>query len=193
MERKSVNKIFLITQYEKEEKYLSEMMAKGWKLVNIEKSFPGAKYEFERCNPKDYSYQLDYILNGKDKGNYIQLFKDAGWENVTHLSFANGAWYYFCKENTDGRKQKIFTDQESRIGLINRLIFSCVIVSFLIFTMQLVGISNMYTHIFQDKVYDIYDIVFASITIIILLVPVVFILFLIKMKYTLKKQMKDRL
>ena len=42
--------------------------------------FPGL-YHFEKCEPEDVTYQLDYNPEGiAHKAEYIQMFLDCGWE-----------------------------------------------------------------------------------------------------------------
>ena len=54
---KTVLKLFTIPEYEKEEKFLGEMHAKGWILERI--TLPGF-YHFIQCEPEEVKYQLDY-------------------------------------------------------------------------------------------------------------------------------------
>ena len=48
---------FFITEYEKEAEYLRQRHKEGWKFKNV--IFPGI-YTFEKCEPQDVIYQLDY-------------------------------------------------------------------------------------------------------------------------------------
>ena len=62
MEKKSVYRIFTIADYDREVLYFREMHAKGWKLRKVSYSILlfAVKYTFEKCQPEQVSYQLDF-------------------------------------------------------------------------------------------------------------------------------------
>ena len=62
MEKKVVYRISTIADYDKEALYLGEMHAKGWKLKEVSYSnlVVAVKYTFEKCQPEQVSYQLDF-------------------------------------------------------------------------------------------------------------------------------------
>ena len=62
MEKKIVYRIFTIADYEREALYFREMHAKGWKLREVSYSILlfAVKYTFEKCQPEQVSYQLDF-------------------------------------------------------------------------------------------------------------------------------------
>lgn len=106
---------------EKEEAWLSEMAKQGLHLEGI--PFPG-NYQFRKGDPADYIYRLDYqSLTTKDKDSYLQLFSDAGWENVGEM----GGWMYFRYAVTNGDTPEIFSDRESKIGKYQRVMIYLVI------------------------------------------------------------------
>ena len=50
----------------------------GWKFVHV--SGIGCYY-FEKCEPEDVVYQLDYNLEGiSSMPEYVKMFQDLGWE-----------------------------------------------------------------------------------------------------------------
>ena len=53
---KRVRKFFSIAEFEKEEKYLTDMAAQGWRFVDTN----GSIYTFERCEPEQVVYRLDF-------------------------------------------------------------------------------------------------------------------------------------
>lgn len=119
MENKIITKfkIFTISDYEKEEKYLREMANKGYHLKSV--SFPGF-YKFNIGEPKDVVYRLDYSsYNKEDKENYVKMFQDYGWEHLWNFF----GWEYFRKEGKDANIE-IFSDDESRLGIIKKVFFS---------------------------------------------------------------------
>ena len=99
-----------------EESWLEEMSKKGYHLTSF--GFPGF-YNFVVSGPKHYVYRLDYqILKTRDKNEYFQLFKDAGWDHIGEMS----GWQYFRKEVRAGETPEIFTDTESKVAKYKRLL-----------------------------------------------------------------------
>ena len=121
-DKKTVFKWFTIFQYKKEQEYLGKMHAKGWKL----KSASGLGfYHFVKCEPEEMVYQLDYYQGSNDnKGEYLQMFKDCGWEYL----FDHAGYSYFRKSvsNMQGHEE-IFCDDESRLDMMKRVIQGRVI------------------------------------------------------------------
>lgn len=108
-------KFFSVADWEAEEDYLRKMHCEGWKFVS-----GGFLYTFERCEPEDVIYQLDYNEDARKDGEaYRQLFADAGWEYVQEF----GGYSYFrkpaseMKENEEG----IFCDDASRLEMVKRV------------------------------------------------------------------------
>ena len=109
-------KWFWAWQDEKEEAWLAEMARQGLHLNTV--PFPGS-YQFKSGEPADYVYRLDYqSLKTKDKESYLQLFKDAGWEQVGEM----GGWMYFRYEAAKGAAPEIYSDRESKIGKYQRVL-----------------------------------------------------------------------
>ncbi|BBF42518.1 hypothetical protein lbkm_1200 [Lachnospiraceae bacterium KM106-2] len=118
-EMKYVRKSFWIHQYEKEEIFLTEMRKKGWKFKKLYKGIP-TKYEFESCEPEEYTYQIDYVKKENDTEDYHLLYQDAGWTEIMQWEAVGGKWYYFCKKGCN-MEERIYTDEESRYSLIDSL------------------------------------------------------------------------
>ncbi len=108
--------IFTIADWEKEEQYLRKRHREGWKFVKV--NLPGF-YHFERCKPEDVVYQLDYNQEGLEhKEEYVQMFKDCGWEYVQDL----GGYCYFRKPVSEMQgEEEIFCDDESRLDMMRRV------------------------------------------------------------------------
>ena len=105
---------FWAWQDEAEERWLGEMSRKGFHLQSV--GIPGI-YTFLSAEPRLYVYRMDYQnFTKKDKKEYLQLFRDAGWEHVGEIS----AWQYFRKELKPGEVNEIYTDIESRIAKYRR-------------------------------------------------------------------------
>jgi len=110
------SKWFWAWQDDKEEAWLTEMAHQGLHLHDV--PFPG-KYQFKSGEPADYVYRLDYqSLKTKDKVSYLQLFADAGWENVGEM----GGWVYFRYQVTEGEAPEIYSDRDSKIGKYQRVL-----------------------------------------------------------------------
>ena len=131
MSTKTVTKWFDITMHEEEQEWLRSMHQQGWKLTNAN----WAVYTFESCAPADVVYQLDFHKELEDKEEYLQMFRDCGWEFITE----NLGYTYFCKAVEDmAEEESIFCDHESRMGMWDRvfkgrivtmlILFCCVIV-----------------------------------------------------------------
>ena len=116
METKKTIKFFSVVDWEKEQNYLREMHRQGWKFVRLTAL---CVYHFEKCEPEDVIYQLDYNADGlAHKEEYVQLFADCGWEYLQdYLGYS-----YFRKSasQTDGAEE-IFCDDASRLQLLERV------------------------------------------------------------------------
>lgn len=133
METKKQFKYFTIFEYEKEQTYLREMHKSGWKFIKVTGL---GIYHFEKCEPEDVIYQLDYNQEGlANKDEYVQMFKDCGWEHLQE--FAGYSYFRKPASETNG-VEEIFCDESSRLHMMERvfkgrviplvILFSCVLV-----------------------------------------------------------------
>lgn len=109
-------KIFTIADFKEEEQWLREMHRAGWKLTG---TTPPCLFRFERCEPEDVVYQLDFRNNRDGNGvEYRQMFRDCGWEHVDSCM----SFHYFRKPvaQMEG-EEEIFSDNASRIDLLGRI------------------------------------------------------------------------
>ena len=105
-----------VTDYEEEEKFLSEQHKEGWKLCKY--WLPGI-YFFDKCVPEDVVYRLDFEQAEKsEKTEYLQLYNDYGWE---YLFDVNGFSYFRKRAGSEERELEIFSDNESRIEMVERV------------------------------------------------------------------------
>lgn len=124
MEKKIVYRIFTIADYEREALYFREMHAKGWKLRKVSYSILlfAVKYTFEKCQPEQVSYQLDfYPMEKSERASYLQLFKDCGWEHIT--DFNN--FSYFRKAHSEIESDvefEIYNDAAGKLAMVNRIL-----------------------------------------------------------------------
>jgi hypothetical protein len=118
---KTVFKLFGAWNDRREENWLKEMASKGWHLESAAVVF----YKFRRGEPADMTYRMDFQTAGKfDKKEYLDLFRDAGWEFVGR----NGAWFYFRTPTGKGKEPEIHTDMASRIAKYRRLLLLLIII-----------------------------------------------------------------
>lgn len=111
-------RFFSISQWKKEQDYLRRQHQNGWKFTRVD--FPGF-YHFERCEPEDVVYQLDYNPDGAaHREEYIQMFRDCGWEYLQDLV----GYSYFRKPVAQMKQgdEEIFCDDESRIEMMKRVL-----------------------------------------------------------------------
>lgn len=112
---KKVFKMIPAWKDDQEEKWLTEMGKQGW----LFKKYAFPLYTFERTEPKEFVYKLDFVKNQHfDKAEYITLFEDAGWE---HAAEWNG-WHYFRTEKSADNVPDIYSDTASRIQKYNLLL-----------------------------------------------------------------------
>lgn len=126
-------KFFWAWQDEKEEAWLREMAQQGWHLVSP--SYP-CVYTFIQGEARDVAYRLDYITSRVDRGEYMQLFQDAGWEHVGELV----GWQYFRKDAKPGEDPQIYTDPESKIDKYRRLFgFLIILTPIWVYNLAILG------------------------------------------------------
>lgn len=115
MTGKTIHRFFTISDFEKEEDFLRDQHRNGYAL----ETFTGLScYRFQKCEPKDVVYRLDYCGAEKgDKEEYIRMFQDYGWEYL----FDRFGWSYFRKENTGDEDAEIFSDNSSRLALVEKV------------------------------------------------------------------------
>ena len=124
MEKKVVYRIATIADYDREALYLRKMHAEGWKLKEVTYSnlVVAVKYTFEKCQPEQVSYQLDfYPMKKSERASYLQLFKDCGWEHITDF---NG-FSYFRKLHSgieSDTEFEIYNDAAGKLAMVKRIL-----------------------------------------------------------------------
>jgi len=120
--RTTVKKLFWVWQVDKEEAWLNEMAAKGMALVSV--GF--CRYEFEDCNPGEYSVRLELLENHPQhmaSRRYLEFLEDTGAEYVG--SFLR--WVYLRKKRSIGSFE-LHSDLDSRISHLTRILHLIAIV-----------------------------------------------------------------
>ena len=124
MEKKVVYRIATIADYDREALYLRKMHAEGWQLKEVSYSnlVVAVKYIFEKCQPEQMSYQLDfYPMTKSERASYLQLFKDCGWEHITNF---NG-FSYFRKVHSEIESDaefEIYNDAAGKLAMVKRIL-----------------------------------------------------------------------
>ena len=147
MEKKIVYRIFTIADYEREALYFREMHAKGWKLRKVSYSILlfVVKYTFEKCQPEQVSYQLDfYPMKKSERASYLQLFKDCGWEHITDF---NGFSYFrklYSGAESDAEFE-IYNDATGKLAIVKKILTMRMLPILLLFSALLPIFSKFVT------------------------------------------------
>lgn len=121
--------------FEKEEKWLNEMSAKGLALVN----YSWCKYVFEDAPQGEYTYRLELLekpINHPDSQNYLSFMKDTGVEMVASFN----RWVYFRRKAADG-EFNIYSDKDSKLKHYSRVRAFFVLAAALNFFIGLMNFS----------------------------------------------------
>ena len=108
--------MFYISEFEQEAAWLSFLHREGWKFVSTD----GFHYKFEKAEKEDWVYELDYKENGVAEDDYIQMYRDFGWEYAGQYDH----WCYFRKQRIEGEDvdTTLFGDRESKLELCKRVV-----------------------------------------------------------------------
>ena len=125
MNRRKVNKLFFIWNWDEEERWLNEMSAQGWQFVKF--TFP-CVYTFEKGEPNAYQYcleALDHRIGSPESQNYLAFLRDMNIELVASYLF----WVYLRKP-ADDKPFELFSDASSRMKHMRRFAlipFACLL------------------------------------------------------------------
>ena len=112
--RKVIHKWFL--DWEKEEKWVNEMAAKGLALTAIGLG----RFEFEECDPGEYRYRCELLKNlpnHPESEQYIRFVESTGAEHAASWM----RWVYFRKKTADGEFE-LFSDNASKISHLGTIL-----------------------------------------------------------------------
>lgn len=132
-------KLFLASNIEKEEQWLTDMSRKG---LHFNKYRLGTYY-FEENSEKSYVYQIDFREADDD---YLQFYEDAGWQHVE--SFIDRFHYFRTEANIDGIK-KIYSDHESVKESLQRMMSFYITIFFALIASQIGLITTWKGHPLQ--------------------------------------------
>ena len=114
--RQTIRKLFWAWDFDKEEKWLNEMAAKGLSLISV--GF--CKYEFEDSIPGEYKV-CTQLLKKKpshpESRKYIEFLETTGAEHVGSYM----RWVYVRRKATEGNFE-LFSDNDSRIKYLSEII-----------------------------------------------------------------------
>lgn len=126
--RKTMYRYFSIWGFDKEERWLNEMAAKGLALVDASL----CKYTFEETQPGEYGLRLELLENVPghvESQHYIRFVEESGAE---YLGSVN-RWVYFRKPKAQGSFE-LYSDYASRLAHMKRIsVLSLVLVAILLF------------------------------------------------------------
>lgn len=143
--RTIIHKCFFIWNFDKEEKWLNEMAAKGLCLVSV--GF--CKYEFEDCLPGEYRIclqLLDKMPKHPESQKYIDFMEETGAEHVGTFT----RWVYFRKKASEGDFE-LFSDHTSRFKYLTSIVsFIALIVGLNLY----IGLYNLFLVFFLDSPFN---------------------------------------
>ena len=145
MEKKVVYRIATIADYDREALYLRKMHAEGWKLKEVTYSnlVVAVKYTFEKCQPEQVVYQLDfYPMKKSERASYLQLFKDCGWEHITDF---NGFSYFrkpYSQIESDAEFE-IYNDAAGKLAMVKRILIMRMLPVLILFSVLLPVFSKL--------------------------------------------------
>lgn len=150
---KKETKFFMLPDYEEEEQYLSEMHQNGWKLKKV-----GVyRYTFEKCEPENVVYRLDFNTSTKNEDNYLRMFEDYGWEYIQ--DFNNFSYFRKSADGVSDDELEIFSDNESRLEMIHKIIATKLFPLWIIFLLLI--IPNIHRAVSGDFVDPVLNTIFA--------------------------------
>lgn len=113
--RRVAYRYFSIGAFEKEEKWLNEMSAKGLNLI----AASGMRYEFEEGGRGEYVYRLEllpYLPAHPESAAYLKFLEETGVEHIASFH----RWVYLRKKAGDGPFE-VYSDLDSRIAHYERI------------------------------------------------------------------------
>ena len=130
-----IYKLFWTWDFEKEEKWLNDMAAKGLTLTDTGNL---CRYTFEEGTPGEYQYRLellDQLPEHPESRQYIAFMEETGAQQISSCL----RWVYFRKK-AEAEPFDLFSDMDSRIRHLQRitsLLLPVMIAEYLI------GLSNL--------------------------------------------------
>ena len=190
MEKKIVYRIFTIADYDREALYLRKMHAEGWKLKEVTYSnlVVAVRYTFEKCQPEQVSYQLDfYPMRKSDRASYLQLFKDCGWEHITDF---NG-FSYFRKLHSgieSDAEFEIYNDATNKLDMVNRILRLRLVPSLLLLAIH---IPFLFILLDRSNTFDLWKFLVVGLDIFLSLILLLMVVYISWKLWNKKKELSD--
>lgn len=110
-------RVFTIADFKEEEVWLREMAREGLHFLRM---IVPCFYIFERGEPEDVIYRLDYT-NNSEGGDYARMLTEFGWENCGRCM----GWIYW-RRSADALESEaegeLFSDDQSRLDMVKNVI-----------------------------------------------------------------------
>lgn len=122
-ETKIIKKYFWAWNFDNEEAWLNDMAKEGWALTGVS----GISYQFEKTEPGEYTYLLDYH---KEDVPYLKMLDDAQVERVAY----NLSWNYLRKRTSEG-KITILSDANTkadRLSVLGKMLLYLGIINIIV-------------------------------------------------------------
>ena len=124
----TIIKVFTIADFKEEEVWLREMAKSG---LHLKRMIVPCFYVFEKGEPRDVIYRLDFTDND-EHGDYGRMLAEFGWENCGRCM----GWIYWRRdagELANEAEGELFSDDESRLALVKKVIFTRMLPLLVIF------------------------------------------------------------
>ncbi len=106
---------FTISDFKEEEIWLRERSREGLHLVRM---IVPCFYIFEKGDPEDTIYRLDFTNNNDDR-DYARMLEDFGWENCGRCA----GWVYWRRPAAEtAGDEEIFSDDASRLDMVKTVL-----------------------------------------------------------------------
>ena len=190
MEKKVVYRISTIADYDKEALYLGEMHAKGWKLKEVSYSnlVVAVKYTFEKCQPEQVSYQLDfYPMKKSERASYLQLFKDCGWEHITDFN----SFSYFRKAHSEiesNAEFEIYNDAAGKLAMVNRILRLRLVPVLLLLAIHIPFLLKLLN---RSNAYDLWKFLVVGLDVFLSLILLLMVVYISWKLWHKKKELSD--
>lgn len=109
-------RVFPVWAFDKEEQWLNHMADQGWVLDSV-KIF---KYTFVKSEPGEYTIRMELLEKGvttNESKAYLEFLAETGAEHITSVL----DWIYL-KKRTDQGPFDLFSDRESRVKHLDRIL-----------------------------------------------------------------------
>ena len=190
MEKKVVYRIATIADYDREALYLRKMHAEGWKLKEVTYSnlVVAVKYTFEKCQPEQVSYQLDFHpMKKSERVSYLQLFKDCGWEHITDFN----SFSYFRKAHSEIESNvefEIYNDAAGKLAMVNRILRLRLVPVLLLLAIHIPFLLKLLN---RSNAYDLWKFLVVGLDVFLSLILLLMVVYISWKLWHKKKELSD--